>query len=107
MLGLQRSLPHVVFIDRGQFLLGRLYLRSAGAAVEADLGYVHVVDNSLIIDVGYVDAAEVVDRAVVTEDAAAPEASAIAHAAIAEAVIDAAVEADVRPPVSRIPEIDA
>ena len=47
------------------------------------------------------------DRGVVVKDSTPPLAAYVAEAEIAEAVIDAAVEAHVRPPVSRMPQVNS
>src|SRR5271163_2507792 len=83
----------------------------ARAAVEAD---VLVVDDSVLrddgtvlIDVGHVDAAKVRNGAVVGESSTAPLATGAANAAVAEAVINPTVEADVRAPVAAVPAVNA
>src|SRR5580658_7224788 len=84
---------------------------NAAGAVEA--GVVHVDDGVALnhgavdVDVGDVNAAEVGAGAVVGEDSAAPLTAKEADAAVAEAIIDAAVEADVWAPVASVPSIEA
>ena len=83
----------------------------AGAAVEADVIRVDdgvcVDDGAILVDVGHVDAAEVRHGAVVGEDSAAPLAAEEADAAVAESVVNPAIEADVRAPVAGVPSISA
>ena len=87
-------------------LVGSLQLRcrrlrlDPDAAVEAD---VLVVDDgvlrddrAVLVDVGHVDAAKVGDSAVVSEYSTAPLAADESDAAVAEAVVNSTVEADVR-----------
>ncbi len=75
------------------------------AAVEAHMGG-RVVDDRAVVDVGDAHVAEVVGGAVVGEPPMIPVAALVAHAAIAVAVIDAAVEADRRSPVALVEEVD-
>src|ERR1700751_992701 len=74
-------------------------------AVVADAVHRDVVDDSLVVDVNVGDG-DVVHGAVVIEVAVAPVSAFIAVAEIAEAVIHASVETDVRPPISRMPDVD-
>jgi hypothetical protein len=92
-------------------LAGRLFLsgswarvNSATAAVEADSiiaaaygGVVRVADD---VDV------YVCHRAVVIKIAAAPVTAGIADARVAESIINAAVEPDLRPPVAGVPAVE-
>jgi hypothetical protein len=54
------------------------------------------------VDVNYI---HVVDFTIIEEAAAPPIAAGIAHADVAEAVIDPTVEPDVRAPVAVVPDI--
>ena len=85
--------------------------RDAGAAVEADVVRVDngvlLNDGAILVDVGHVDAAEVRHGAVVGEDPAAPLAAEEADAAVAESVVNPAIEADVRTPVAGVPSVSA
>src|SRR5277367_6164098 len=83
----------------------------AHAAVEAD---VLVVDDgvlrddgAVLVDVGHMDAAEVRDSVVVGKCSTAPLAADETDAAVAEAVVNSAVEADVRAPIASVPAINA
>src|SRR5580658_7775660 len=80
---------------------------AARAAVEARMADVLVVDDALIVDVADVHTAEIGDAAVVEVGAMGPIAAMEADAGIAEAVIDAAIEADMRPPIAGVPDIEA
>lgn len=64
-------------------------------------------DDRLLIDVvNHVDV-HVIHPSVIEEVAAVPAAAEVAGAGVAESVVDAAVEADFRAPVSGVPEIGA
>src|SRR5262249_21472200 len=80
---------------------------AAGTAIVAQVGYVRVVDHRLGVDVVNRGRAEIVDGAVIAEDAVLPVTALIADAHIAEAVIDAAVKPDMRPPIASMPDIRA
>ena len=88
-------------------------VQTAAAAVVADAVVgphavgAAVVDHGAVVDVGVVDAADVVDRAIVVEVMPAPEATKVADADVAEAVVDATVEAYVRAPVAVVEGIAA
>src|SRR5580698_8392705 len=70
--------------------------------VDVDDG-VALNDGAIFVDVGYVDAAEISRGTVVGKDSAAPFAAEEAYAAVAESIVNTAVEADVRAPVSGVP----
>lgn len=78
--------------------LSRLWANcdSAVTAVVGDAGVV-VDDDCAVVDVSDVDV-DAVDRAVVVEVVAVPVAAVITDAGVAEAVVNAAVEADMRAP---------
>jgi hypothetical protein len=97
----------MLLVRPGFFLRGRSRNSPARATVEADTSYSHIVDDGFVIDVGDVHATEIVHGRVVAEDAVSPVAALVAGAHIAETVIDAAVESDMRPPVSGVPNIKA
>jgi hypothetical protein len=82
--------------------LGRLRpcVDAASAAIVGDAGVV-IDDDGAVVDVGDVDV-DVVDGAVVVEVIAVPIAAVVADAGVAEAVVDATVEADVRPPEAAV-----
>src|SRR5208282_929355 len=103
VLGLHCSCRYVALV-RG-CLLGRggAGANSTSATVVADVVYSRGVDNGLVVNIGNVHATHVVHRGVVEEGAVVPISASIAHPAIAEAVVDAAVEADLRAPIPAIP----
>lgn len=61
------------------------------------------------IDIGVMDDSGVYMRVsrVIAEDAGRPRATHEADACIAETIVDAAIEADVRPPVTRVPGVNS
>jgi hypothetical protein len=73
--------------------------------VEADAVHGHVVDDRPVVHVRHVSRAEVSARVVVEEGTTMPIATRESDTGITEAVIDTAVEADVRPPISGMPQI--
>src|SRR5215469_15388160 len=97
----------VVLFAGGRHLLRcRTRLKSAVAAVVADLAVI-VHNDGFVIDIVDIGDVDIIHRAVVSEDAAMPVAAFIAIARVAEAIVNAAVEADVRAPVSCMPHIEA
>jgi hypothetical protein len=78
----------------------RPYVDAASAAVVGDACVV-IDDDGAIVDVGDVDV-DAVDGAVVVEVIALPIAAVVADAGVAEAVVDATVEADVRSPEAAV-----
>src|SRR6266478_3626552 len=74
---------------------------TAVAAVEADTGMV-VHDDRLVIDIGHVGDATVVEKSVTS-----PLPAEKADAAVAKAVVDATVKADVRTPVAAVPNVES
>ena len=104
--GLLRGRRNVPLGHGRAFLGGRYCPHAAGAAVVADPRIVND-RHVLLVDVGDVGRAEIIDALVVGEPAIVPAAALVAGAAIAEAVIDAAVEADMRPPVADIEDVVA
>jgi len=78
------------------------HLDSTLSAVEADACAAATATNRAAVDVALNIAVDVVDRAVVVEVASAPVAALVAGADVSEAVVDAAIVADVAAPVSAI-----
>src|SRR5207237_171891 len=107
MRNLFRGALHMPFAHRNAFL-GRRPRNDAARAIEAD-----VVDDGRVADHGaiLVHAVEAGAYAphcgVVAEDAAFPASAVEPDAAVPEAIIDSAVEANVRPPVAGVPTINA
>src|SRR5215472_10639410 len=86
----------------------RLITDSTWSAVEADARNVALIDNDAIfVDVVDVDHVDVGDGAVVVVIAAAPVAAIEASTGIAEAVVNSAVETDVRSPVAGVPNVES
>lgn len=96
---------HMVLVRGGELLRRRSHRGAAGTAVVADVG--RVVDDGLVVDVSDRDIRDVVDGTVVEEVAAAPITALIADAGVAEAIGDAAVEADGRSPITGVECVDA
>jgi len=97
--------PAVLFV-RESFLRGSgTRSDTAAAAVIADVRIVH--DNVRLIDVVNFAHIYIVDARVVVKAAVGPAASVVAGADVTETVVNAAIEADLRSPVARVPEIGA
>src|SRR5262245_50034693 len=94
-------------LGRGLLRCTRLHRRAACTSVVADiLGDRRIDDNGLAVGVGYDrGVADVIDGRIVGEGAIPPVATGIARADIAVAIVDAAVEPDPWPPVSRVPHV--
>src|SRR5579862_9047216 len=93
----------VVVLPAPHFLLVRwTRIDSAPAPVETDAVHSDIIDDGLVVDVNVGDG-HIVHGAVVVEVAVSPIATFIAVAKVAEAIVHAAVEADVRSPVARMP----
>jgi len=110
VLHLVRSGLYVALVGKLRFLYTRPAIDAAGA-IEAGVVVVDdgvlLDDGSVDVDVGDVNAAEVGAGAVIGEGAASPLTAEEADTAVAEAVVDAAVEADVGAPVANVPYIGA
>jgi len=88
-----------------QFRRPGAHLQPARSAVEAHTGAAAVFTDGAIVDVVDYGDVDIVDRAVVVEVAAAPVAALVADADIAKAVVDAAIEPDMRTPVATVKAI--
>src|SRR5579863_453532 len=106
---LQRCRLNVRFAAGCDFLSVRTRAQSTGAAVETGAVHGRVVHDDGAVDVGVVDDSfvHVNDSGVVCEHAAAPFSADEADAAVAEAVVNATIEADVRSPIAGVPCINA
>lgn len=80
--------------------------KTTRAAIVADVRNV-IHHYRFAVDVGDRHDADIVDGAVIEECAVTPIAALIANAVIAEAVVHAAIETDVRPPIADVEDIDA
>lgn len=98
----------VAVMARGQFARVRRAPDAIGATVVADASPINVVDDhGVVVHVGDARDVHVGHRAVVVEAVALPVAAHIPQAHIAEAVVDAAIKADVGPPITGIPHVQA
>src|SRR5271170_7469014 len=79
------------------------------SAASAVVAHASVRSNDYVSAIGIVDYAGVdaVHFCVVEERAASPVAAVVANATVAEAVINAAIKSNVRPPVACVPGVDA
>jgi hypothetical protein len=77
------------------------------ATSEAGAVYSRVVDHGRVVSIVNVRDVHVIHRTVVIEVPAAPISASITGANVPEAIVDAAVEADSRTPVSRMPDVHA
>ena len=105
MLSLQRRRRCALLMRRCLFCLGRAGRYSTGAAVIADTIHRGVVNYGPVVNIVNVVNVHVVHRAVIVEGPVIPISAAIADTTIAEAIVDATVEADVRTPVATIPGV--
>src|ERR1035438_7334452 len=90
--------------ERRSMLLApiRFFLRSrprfnAARTVEGHVRVIH--HDGPVVDIGHIPDVHVHHRAVVEEGAASPLSATEAYTSISEAVVDSAVEADVRSPI--------
>ena len=89
------------------FVAGRLFGRgwsgidAAGTTVEAGAAFGAGLDM-LVIDIGNMNAAEIIDRAVIGKSAAVPASPEESDAGIAEADVQPAVKPDMRPPIAAV-----
>src|ERR1700722_10036085 len=105
MLGLRSRSRCVSLMCCRLFRSGCAGIKSAGSAAVAGVVGGGVIDDGLVVGITDVCVADVIHRAVVVEGAVVPISAFIAHTTKTEAVVDAAVEADVRAPVSAIPGV--
>src|SRR5215471_691686 len=93
----------VALVESIALLDGLMRPDSTGSAVVAHTS--DIVDHCGVIDVVYIDDVHVGHCAVVKELSATPVAAMESHAGIAEAVVDAAIESDMRSPVALVPHV--
>ncbi len=105
MLGLHRRWRPVLLVCRGHFCLARAGVNSTGAAVIADMVHGGVVDHGPVVNIVNVRDVHVIHRAVVVEGSMIPVSAFIADTTVAETVVDATVEADMRAPIALIPSV--
>jgi len=77
----------------------------ATPAVIAHAARLAIVDHRFVVHVVNVRHVDVVDRAVVKKAPAMPVSAFVAEPAVTEAIVNSAIEADMRSPVSGVPEI--
>ena len=106
MLVLHVSGFEMAFMLPSHLVAARPRHDSASATVVADAVYRHIIDDGPVVDVDVGDG-HVIYAAIVEKIAGMPVAAAVAHAKVAKAVINAAVEADVRAPIARVPGVKA
>src|SRR6266511_1726823 len=100
--------PRQVPVVLGETLRrSRLGDDSTRAAVEAHARRCCIRNDWLVINIADIGNVDDIQRGVVAEYAVAPVPAVIADAEVAEAIVDAAVEAHARPPIARIPDIQA
>jgi len=87
----------------------RSRLDASGPAVVAGAVVFHasVVDDGVLIHVVDMNAAEVIDGAVVVEGVTTPVSTLVSESAVAEAIVDSAVEADIVAPISVVEAVAA
>lgn len=105
VLTLCRRELNMPVVLRSQLVGIRHSMDTMVAAIEADTVDGDVIDHSLVVDVGHVEAAEIGYRTVVVERAAAPVTAAETNAGISKTVVDTTVEAYVRTPIASVPDI--
>src|SRR6202795_1967961 len=97
-------------LRRYPFLRSRRCGHAARATVVAHFVHRDIVDgdvvhHGLVVRVVNDGGVHIVDRGVVVIPVAVPTAADVTHADVAETVIDAAVESDVRTPVTGVPTV--
>src|SRR5580700_4380581 len=101
----------VVFVGEPLLLGARNAVDTARPAVERDMVIIDdrvlLHDGPVHVDVGRVKGAEICNGTIVGEHATAPLTTEESNAAIAEAVVHTAIEADVWPPIAGVPAVEA
>jgi hypothetical protein len=95
------------FLDSGPLGGRRMRLNAVGSTVKAGVIDGGVVNDGFVVDVGYMNVADVVHRGVVHEVAVIPIATLVADAPIAITVVNPAIEANVRTPVAGVKDVSA
>src|SRR6516162_9809252 len=106
MLRLKGRRRDVMLTCRYLLHRGRLGGGSTSSAVVTDIRRV-VVDDGGVVNVGHIGDVHIRHRTVVVIDPASPLSAGEAHAGVAKAVNDTAIETHVRPPVARAPHVEA
>jgi hypothetical protein len=63
-----------------------------------------VIDHGPVVHIGHMRRANIDNRSVIEKVAAAPIAALVSPTAVAIAIVDAAIETNLRAPVSRVPD---
>ena len=106
ILQLRRHRRRMGFAQSIQFLGSRSYLYATRSAIETDAGFASATAaNGVFVDVSFDVDVDVVDRAVVVKVAATPITALVPKTDVAETVVDAAIVADVPPPVAAVEAI--
>jgi len=103
MIPLHRGRLEMTITLRSHLMRSRTRMEPTRATVETNAVHGHVVDDRAVVHVRHVNRAEVSARVVIEERATAPVTTCESNTGISEAVIDTAVETDVRPPVAAMP----
>src|SRR5580704_14959327 len=103
MLGLHRGWRGVLLASRTLFRGGRPGADSTPASVVADMVYRRGIDYGFAVNIVNIRDVHIVHRAVVVEGSVIPISASVADTTVAEAVVDATVEADLRTPIAFIP----
>src|ERR1700758_3788698 len=103
MLGLRGHWPHVPSPCGRLVLRTRPRLNAAGTTVETDMVLPHI--HAFVIHIANVHDVDIGDAAVVEEVTAFPSASHKTLSKIAVAIINTAVEADLRPPPAGVKKV--
>src|ERR1700693_1782582 len=106
MLSLRGQRSDMLLVCGHLFLVHRTRFHPAGSAVVA-YGPRIVHHHGSVIDASHTGHADIGDGAVVEELSSAPLPSHKSYAGVAESVVDSAIEADVRSPISRMPGKDS
>ncbi len=104
MLSLHRCWSDVAFAQGRLLGSGWPGSNSAGAAVVADAIDGNIVHYGFVVDIVYVGYVHTVDALVVIKITTTPVSSLVAVTCITETIVDAAVEAYRRTPISGIPD---
>jgi hypothetical protein len=83
----------------------RARVGTARTAVEAHTVHGDVVDHCRVVDVGNMNATQIVDGTVVIEVVAAPIAPLETNTGVTVTVVDTTIEAYVRTPIARMPKV--
>jgi hypothetical protein len=107
MLSLRSGQPNTRIVSRSLLRSRGTSRQTSASAVIAHPAHRPVVHRSTRINVMETLPAHPVDRAVVVESSMIPVPTLVPESTIPKAIIDAAIEAHRRPPVTRIPQIRA